>query len=121
MEFVSLGCRARGPGPLRREAYPGYELGRLKCLVTLKMEAIFSSETLVPTRATRHKVPEDNFPNRYWSSSNPYLTQEELFRPMTVGVLCAVGATKIAGLASLQRHMQLAKDILVLLAKVIIH
>jgi hypothetical protein len=42
-----------------REAYPHYELGRSKSLVTLKMEAIYSSETSVLTRATRCKVPKD--------------------------------------------------------------
>jgi hypothetical protein len=37
---------------VRREAYTHYELGILKSLVTLKMEAICSSET-------RYRVPED--------------------------------------------------------------
>jgi hypothetical protein len=39
------------------KAYPRYELGRLKILFTLKMEAICSSEASVLTGATRHKVP----------------------------------------------------------------
>jgi hypothetical protein len=46
---------------VRHEAYPYYELERLKSLVTLKMEAICPSETSIPTRATRYEVPEDIF------------------------------------------------------------
>jgi hypothetical protein len=30
-------------------------------LVILMMEAIFSTETSVPTRATRHNIPEEGF------------------------------------------------------------
>jgi hypothetical protein len=41
------------------EAYPLYDLGRLKSLDTLKMEAISSSETSVITRATRYIFRED--------------------------------------------------------------
>jgi hypothetical protein len=42
---------------------PRYELGKFS-LVTLKMEAICSSETSVLlTRAKRHDIPEDNILN----------------------------------------------------------
>jgi hypothetical protein len=47
--------------PIHRGAYPHYELRRFKNLVTLKMEAICSSETLFLTRATWYEVPEDLF------------------------------------------------------------
>jgi hypothetical protein len=43
------------------KAHPCYELGRFKSLVTLKMEAICSSEMSVLTTAIQHKVPEDIF------------------------------------------------------------
>jgi hypothetical protein len=33
--------------------------------------------------------------NRYWSSQNPYLTNEVMLRPVKVGVWCAVSARRI--------------------------
>jgi hypothetical protein len=41
---------------VRREAYPRWQLGRFENLITMKMEAIYSSETTVPTRATRYNI-----------------------------------------------------------------
>jgi hypothetical protein len=46
---------------VRREAYPRYELQKSKSLANLKMEATYSFETSVLTRATRYKVPGDIF------------------------------------------------------------
>jgi hypothetical protein len=45
---------------VRLEACLPYDLGRLKSLVTLKMEATCSSETSVLTGATRRHISEDN-------------------------------------------------------------
>jgi hypothetical protein len=44
---------------IRREAYPRRNLGEFKSLITLKMEATYSSETPILTRATRRNIPKD--------------------------------------------------------------
>jgi hypothetical protein len=63
-EHDCAGTVARGSLPVRREARPDWELGRLS-LVTLKVEAIYSSETTVLTRATRSHILEDGIHYSY--------------------------------------------------------
>jgi hypothetical protein len=61
---------------VRRKAYPLYELRSFKSLVTLKIEAICSSETTVLTRATLHKIPKDIYNRKYNVSENEFLSEE---------------------------------------------
>jgi hypothetical protein len=64
--------------PVRREAYPRYELGRLKSLVTLKMEAICFCRRSVLTRA---KYPRRRHSSNYnliegVNEDDPYPTND---------------------------------------------
>jgi hypothetical protein len=57
-------------------------VGRLKSLVTLVMEAICSSETLVLlTRATRRHIAENSIVNSYYREK---LSQNAVFEPTTM-------------------------------------
>jgi hypothetical protein len=53
------GAVKEAPFAVRPEAYPLSELRRFKFLVTLKMEAICSSETSVLTRVTLYNISKD--------------------------------------------------------------
>jgi hypothetical protein len=44
---------------VRRVAYPHYELGRFKRLITLKVEAVCSSVTSLLPTVKRYEVPGD--------------------------------------------------------------
>jgi hypothetical protein len=49
----------KAPFAVRLEKHPRCDLGRSKSLGTLKMEAVYSSETSVLTRVTRCNVSKD--------------------------------------------------------------
>jgi hypothetical protein len=53
----------------RLEAYPRYKLGRFKSTITLKMEAMYLSETSVPTRVTGRHIPGGGIPYSHGSEN----------------------------------------------------
>jgi hypothetical protein len=68
----------------KRVSYTVSPQARFKSLVTLKMEAICSSETSVITRATRYKVPEDIY---HWYRRRLLVTVNDPSSPIPVTLM----------------------------------
>jgi hypothetical protein len=81
---------------LRREAYPPYELGKFKSVVTLKKALICSYISLVLTRTTRYKISVGTY-NWYRRESIPddsVLRTFIMSRMVSSGMLCRVALVR---------------------------